>query len=100
MPITDKPLALSAEKIKEWERLWGTQSNRLELEGGAGQTTSAKAQTEGSKSLDQEGEEAQLTEDDPLPQTVYRAAIKTGNPLLVTVPLRFRATPLRYRVTK
>lgn len=89
-PITDKPLALSAEKVKEWERLWGTQANRLELQGGAGRTTSAKVQTEGAKSLDQEGAEAeQLAEDDPLPQTVYRAAIKQGNPLLVTVPLRF-----------
>ena len=86
---TDKPLALTPEQVKEWERLWGTQTNRLEMEGGAGTTTSAKAQTEGAKSLEQEGEEAQLTEDDPLPQSVFRAAIKVGNPLLVTVPLVF-----------
>ncbi|MDT5121148.1 MAG: hypothetical protein QOC96_630 [Acidobacteriota bacterium] len=90
-PITDRALALNATQVKEWERLWGTQANRLEMIGGEGQTTSAKAQTAGAKSLDQEGAEAeQLTQDDPLPQTVYRAAIKQGNPLLVTVPLRFK----------
>src|SRR5438067_7950200 len=90
--ITDRALTLDAAQVKAWERLWGTQANRLEMVGGAGQVTSAKAQTAGAKSLDQEGAEAeQLTQDDPLPQTVYRAAIKQGNPLLVTVPLRFKA---------
>jgi hypothetical protein len=55
-------------------------------------TTSVKSQVEGSKSLDQEGEERQqLTQSDPLPQTIYRATIVKGKSLLVTTALRFKA---------
>lgn len=87
-PIADKPLVLSAEQVTGWEKLWGIQPNRLELVGGAGKRTLAKAQTEGSKELEM-GPDEGLTSDDALPQTVFRAAIKVGDPLLVTVPLRF-----------
>ena len=89
--LGDKAITLSNALFKSWESRWATPVNTLEMEGGAGQTVSVKAQLEGSKSLDQEGAEPeQLTDDDPLPQTVYRSAIKRGAPLLVTVPLRFQ----------
>ena len=90
--LGDKAITLSDALFKSWENRWSAPVNTLEMEGGAGQTVSVKAQIEGSKSLDQEGAEPeQLTDDDPLPQTVYRLAIKRGATLLVTVPLRFQA---------
>ena len=84
VPLSDKPMTLSAEQIKEWETKWSAPVIELEMEG--------ESETTGAKDLGQVGEESQqLTDDDPLPQTVYRATIKGGTALLVTVPLRFEA---------
>jgi len=91
-PLGDKPMTLSDPLFKSWEAKWSAPMNTLELNGGAGTTTSVKAQAEGSKSLDAEGQEAQqLTQEDPLPQTVYRATIRRGAAFLATVPLRFKS---------
>lgn len=88
-PLSDKPMALRAEQFKEWETKWSAPVVELEMEGGAGITT-------GAKDLGQVGEESQqLTDDDPYPQTVYRASVNKGSPMLVTVPLRFEGLPRR-----
>lgn len=92
--LGDKPMTLGEPLFKSWERQWSVPINVLEMNGGAGLTTSVKAQTEGSKSLDQEGDERQqLTQGDPFPQTIYRVAISKGKALLVTAALRFKANP-------
>ena len=84
--LSERVMMLSADQLKEWETNWSAPVNEYEMEGGAGETT-------GAKDLGQVGEEAQqLTEDDQFPQTVYQVAIKKGNPLLVTVPLRFKVS--------
>ncbi len=92
-PLSNKAMALSRKLFKQWETAWSTQADALELAGGAGVVTRVKvvstASGEGRKSLDQKEDEP-LTQDDPLPQTVLRVAIKRGNPMLVTVPLRFK----------
>jgi hypothetical protein len=81
--LTEKPLTLSVEQFKDWESKWSVPVDQWEIEDSAGELTQAK-------DLGQVGEEAQhLTNDDPLPQTVYRVTVKRGNPLLVTVPLHF-----------
>ena len=90
-PLSDRPMVLSNGLLKLWETKWPARITVLELNGGAGMTSLAKAQTESTKTLDQEGNEAEpLTQSDPLPQTVYRATIRRGTPFLVTVPLRFK----------
>jgi hypothetical protein len=89
-PLSDKPMTISSELFNQWETNWIAPVIELEMEGGLEVTT-------GSKDLGQIGEESQqLTDDDPYPQTVYRATINRGNALLVTVPLRFGnvVTPL------
>lgn len=79
-------MVLDDKQFKEWEAAWSAPVNELEMEEGAGESI-------GAKDLGQVGEEAQeLTEDDPMPQTVYRANVKRGQPLLVTVPLHFAST--------
>ena len=81
--LGEQPMILSEELFKEWESLWSVPFDQLEMEGGARETVRTK-------DLSQIGEEAQqLFDGDPEPQTVYRALIKRGSPLLVTVPLRF-----------
>lgn len=91
--LSDKPMTLRAEQIKEWETKWSAPVVELEMEGGAGETT-------GAKDMGQVGEESQqLTADDSLPQTVYRVTVKRGSPLLVTVPLRFEAPAATGRKT-
>ena len=82
-PLGKQPMMLSEKLFKEWESLWSVPLDQLEMEGGAGETVRAK-------DLSQIGEEAQqLFDGDAEPQTVYRALIKRGSPLLITVPLRF-----------
>jgi hypothetical protein len=90
-PLGDRAMTLSDALFKSWEKQWSAPVNVLEMNGGSGLTTSVKSQVDGSKDLDQEGEERQqLTQSDPLPQTIYRASIVRGKALLVTTPLRFR----------
>jgi hypothetical protein len=89
-PLGDRAMTLSDALFKSWEKQWSAPVNVLEMNGGLGLTTSVKSQVDGSKGLDQEGEERQqLTQSDPLPQTIYRASIVRGKALLVTTPLRF-----------
>ena len=89
--LGERAMTLRDALFKSWERQWSAPVNVLEQNGGAGMTTSVKAQVERGKSMDQEGQEAQpLTQEDPLPQTIYRATIVRGKPLLVTTPLRFK----------
>lgn len=82
-PLSDHAMTLSAAQLKGWETRWAVAVTPFEMEGGIGKVERAK-------DMDQVGEEAQLTDDDPLPETVYRATVKKGNPLLVTLPFRFR----------
>jgi hypothetical protein len=87
--IGEKALALSNSQIEQWEHQWGTSKiERFELTGGAGRTWT-KAEQEAAANATRV-----LTQEDPPPQTVYRVATKSGEPLLVKVHLRY-STPAR-----
>lgn len=89
-PLGNRAMTISDQLFKSWETQWGTASvNVLEMNA-AGSTTSLKTEAEGTKSLDDVQDAQQLTEEDPLPRTIYRATIRKGKPLLVTVPLKFK----------
>ena len=79
-----KALKLPREQVESWEKHWGAKVTKFEMAGGAGQTMTEKEQAAGANSSQQ------LTQDDPAPQTVYRVAIKPNDPVIVSVPLRFR----------
>ena len=79
-----KALKLPREQVESWEKQWGAKVTKFEMAGGAGQTMTEKEQAAGANSSQQ------LTQDDPAPQTVYRVAIKPNDPVIVSVPLRFR----------
>lgn len=76
-PITIEPLQLAS-----WEKQWAGTPTKFEMEGGAGQTMSEKEQVAGLNN-------SELTRSEPVPQTIYRLAIKPEDTVLIAVPLRF-----------
>ena len=84
--------------------------NELNLDGGDGAKLTARETAEGrtdvGKDVGVEGveQEKPLAPDDALPQTVYEARRRKGEPILIRIPLRFRvetaAPPLKKPATK
>ncbi len=60
----------------------------MNLEKGEGQRQTAR-EADGRKDVGTEGEEA-ATEEDELPQTIYEARRKVGQPAMIRIPLLFR----------
>jgi hypothetical protein len=81
LAIARNPLLLSREQIEEWEKKWSAPTKKLELAGGAGRPYTTAEKEAG------ENEARLLTQDDPLPQTLYRVSSKPEEPVLVAVPL-------------
>jgi hypothetical protein len=75
---------LPAQQVADWEKKWGAVPTKFELDGGPGRAMTEKEQAAGADSS------AELTQDDPGPQTVYRVAIKPENPVIVSVPLKLK----------
>jgi hypothetical protein len=85
LPISDDPLQIATDQIRDWEKQWGGASERFELEGGAGEAWTPEEQQAAAKNVTR-----QLTREDPLPQTIYRVATTTDTKgLLVNVRLRY-----------
>jgi len=78
----DSPLRLPGALVGKWEKEWGAAFEQLELENGAGKAYTKAEQLAGG------GSTKRLTQDDPLPQTIFRVAVNPGRPLLVKLPLR------------
>ncbi len=84
LPISDKPLQLSSSQVAQWEKTWGGQTERFEMDGGAGQAWTKEEQLASAKRGTR-----QLTREDPPPQTIYRVATTDKKALLVNVRLRY-----------
>ena len=84
LPITDKPLKVSKSDIAKWEKMWSSEVERFEMEGGAG-----RAWTNEEKAASATSSSRLLTQAEPAPQTVYRIFAKTAGSLFVTMPLRY-----------
>ncbi len=76
------PLVVDRTQLSAWEKQWAAKPIVFEMEGGAGQTMTEKEQAAGL-------ENAQLTQAEPVPQTIYRLTVKPEDSLLFAVPLRF-----------
>ena len=72
---------LDRSLVEQWERQWSTTIERFEMVDGAGKTY-----TKAEKEAGAQGR--LLTQEDELPQTLFRVIAKQGSPLLVAVPLR------------
>jgi hypothetical protein len=82
--VGQRMIKLDKELVAGWEKRWRATTERFEMIGGAG-----KAYTKAEKDAGQEGARI-LTQDDEMPQTLFRVIGKPGQPLLVTVPIRIR----------
>ena len=91
--VSDKPLPgltvgrtaqkFSTEQFASYEKQWGALTQQLELEKGAG---TAMSKAEKAAALGQ----GNLSQEDSLPQTIYRVVTKPDQPLLITIPLSIR----------
>jgi hypothetical protein len=81
--IGPKALTLTREQVEQWEQQWGARTETFDLVGGAGKAWTRAEQEAGAS------RGRQLTQEDPEPQTIYRATINPGAPLLVKVGLRY-----------
>jgi hypothetical protein len=84
LPISDKPFQISNVQMNKWEKMWGGQSERFEMEGGAGEAWTKQEQQAAARKGTR-----QLTRDDPAPQTIYRISVADNRALLVNVRLRY-----------
>jgi hypothetical protein len=78
--VANQRLHLSAEQVAKWNRDWKTSTYRLEATGEVGKPSTLAEKLAGS------GDKI-LTQDDPVPQTMYFVEAKPGKPLLVEIPL-------------
>lgn len=84
LTITDKAQRLSDETLALWEKSWGAQAGRLEMENGDG-----KPWTRQEKEAGADGTRS-LKEDEPAPQTIYyRPGASSTSPVLVKVQLQY-----------
>ena len=83
-PLGPDPITLPLSLFAEWERTCGQRIGRFELESGRGQAWTAAERDAGADGA------RKLTQDEPYPQSLYyRAGAKAGEPVLVTIPLRY-----------
>jgi len=75
-------LKLSQEQYKEWETKFGVEVERFELVDGAG-AASTRTELQGGV----------LTQDDPMPQTLYKITCEPGKAILVKVPVKIKSGP-------
>jgi hypothetical protein len=83
LKIGDQPLLVD-KLYPEWEKKWGVAAERYEQDGGVGRPWTEREKQAGNTTG------ALLTQDDELPQTLYRVKARTGSPMLVQVALRIQ----------
>lgn len=69
-----------AALVEQWERQWSSPIERFEMVGGAGRADTRTEKEAGAQTR-------LLTQEDELPQTLFRVVAKPGAPLLVGVRL-------------
>ena len=84
LTITDKAQRVSGETLAQWEKSWGTQTGRLEMTNGAGQSWTKQERDAGADGT------RSMTEAEPAPQTLYyRPGVGNKDPVLIKVHLQY-----------
>jgi hypothetical protein len=84
LTITDKAQRLSDETVASWEKSWGSQTGRVEMENGVGKAWTRQEKEAGADST------RSLNEEEPAPQTIYyRPGVSSTEPVLVKVQLQY-----------
>jgi hypothetical protein len=82
MQIGRNAMPIAPEQVAEWEKSWGARVQRLEAP-----TEAGKLYTRAEKQAAAEGLR-RLTQEEPVPQTMYHVESRPDVPLLLSVPLR------------
>ena len=85
LQLGKKALKLTNEQFAQWEQKWKAPAKRVELANHAGKTYTKAEMTAGASNT------SLLRRDDPPPQTIYRVSAKPGDPLLITISLRYES---------
>jgi hypothetical protein len=85
-PLPQVTVPANAERldpslVAQWETQWAAAAERLELVGGAGRAYTGIER-------DAAAQGRLLTQDDELPQTLYRVLSAPGSPVVISVPLK------------
>jgi hypothetical protein len=83
LPITNAPLQLSNDQLAKFEPAADAQTERYEMKNGAGRAWTPEEKEAG------ENQAKLLTQEGPLPQTIYRTGVKADSPLAVKLTLRY-----------
>ena len=82
--VNDKAQRISGETLAQWEKSWGTQTGRLEMTSGAGQSWTKQERDAGADGT------RSMTEAEPAPQTLYyRPGVGNKDPVLIRVQLQY-----------
>lgn len=84
LPLSTDSLPISSAQLAEWERKWSGMTERFEMNGGAGETRTAREQQAASSQGIR-----QLTRDDPAPQTIYFLNPRSSDGLLFNLLLSY-----------
>ena len=86
LPSVDRATAIPAATVAKWDAAWSAPTEELVQAGSASRGWSEQEARAGADA------ERLLTQDDPMPQTIYRVRPKPGQPLLVHIRLPYGAT--------
>jgi len=92
LTISEKAQILPSEMLASWEKKWGTQAGRIEMENGEGKPWTRQERDAGADRT------RSLTENEPAPQTIYyQPGVSRTTPILVKVGLQYgrQGAPIR-----
>jgi serine/threonine-protein kinase len=89
-PLSDKAMILPDSLVADWESKYANTMYRATLRNGLGKAQTIREQTVMSRSTEDTAEPLTQSETSTFPQTVYKGAVKIGNPAMFTVALKFK----------
>ena len=81
LEIQRQPIKLSKSQLLDWERKWKARIERIDMVGGVGKPYTKVEHEAGANTA------RILTQEEPMPQTIYKITTKPGIPLLIAVLL-------------
>lgn len=84
LQVGSKAIPISTKQLKEWGERWGAETERFELNGGAGQIRTLEEQLAASPTGSR-----QLSREDPMPQTIFSLTPKNTEGLLFNLVLSY-----------
>jgi serine/threonine protein kinase len=89
-PLSDKPMILPDNLFADWERQYADKMYRAVLRSDGNRLMTVQEQKVMSRETNDVPETLTQSDTKTFPQIVYRGAVKTGNPAMFTVVLRFK----------